>query len=111
MKILSKIPFEKGIDSISLNPEENQAFVSENHADSISLIDLTAKTKSKLIEIERPRDIIFEPISNKIYTVCGNMGFRKSGTGKRLSVIDVNAKQIIKNIGNKEGLRACSSFN
>jgi len=108
MKILSKIPFEKGIDSISLNPEENQAFVSENHADSISQIDFDTKTKSKICKIERPRDFLFEPDSNRIYSIYGKTGFFLRGTGRKIGIIDVDSKKIIKEIGEKEGFAGIS---
>ncbi|MCH7647242.1 MAG: hypothetical protein IIA83_01360 [Thaumarchaeota archaeon] len=109
MEIISKIPFVRSpVDFITLNPEANQAFVSHNQGDSISLIDFTSKTKSKLIEIERPRDIIFEPNLNRVYAIYGKSGFFMPYAGKKLCVIDVKTKQIIKDIGNKEGFGGIS---
>jgi len=108
MKILSKIPFDSRPEFVALNPKANQAFVSENKGNTISLIDFDSKTKSKVIEIERPRDIIYEPISNRLFVIWGSMGILKIRTGKRFAIIDVKSKRLLKDIGNDEGFAGIS---
>jgi hypothetical protein len=108
MKILTKVPFEFIPENIGINPNANQIFTSENYANLISFVDFDSKTKSKILEIEKPREIIFSPEKNRLYSIYGKTGFFMRNTGKKLGVIDLNSNQIIKTIGENEGFGGIS---
>jgi DNA-binding beta-propeller fold protein YncE len=103
MDILSKIELKDVPTNIAINPNANQVFTSDNNKNMISLFDFESETKSKILEIEKPREIYFEPESNRIYSIYGKTGFFTRNTGKKLGVIDLNSNQLIKEIGKNEG--------
>jgi DNA-binding beta-propeller fold protein YncE len=103
MKVISKVPFFGIPEKFCPNPSANQIFTSENLTGLISIVDFDARTKTSIVEIEQPRDIIFSPEENRLYSIFENGGFFIRGTGKKICVIDLDSSQIIKIIGKEEG--------
>jgi len=97
-----KIKIEKGIHFLAVNPETNTVYVSNNKSDSILVIDGSSNKVVNRIEIERPRKLVINSNSKRLYAISGKAGILKGAVGKQISVIDTSSNKIINTIGKNE---------
>lgn len=99
-----KIKLGKGPYFLAEDSCGNRLFISNNRSNEIFEVDpLRAKIVSK-IKIERPRNLVFDHIHNKLFVIYGKSNWiRFYQRGKFLSIIDASSKSIIKTIGNNNG--------
>jgi len=93
---IDKIKIEKGDHFLAVNPETNTVYVSNNKSDSILVIDGSSNKVVNRIEIERPRKLIINSNSKRLYAISGKAGILKGDVGKQISVIDTSSNKIIK---------------
>jgi len=94
-----KIKIEKGEHFLAVNPETNTVYVSNNKSDSILVIDGSSNKVVNRIEIERPRKLIINSNSKRLYAISGKAGILKGDVGKQISAIDISSNKIINTIG------------
>lgn len=103
MKIIDKIPLEKGEHFLVLDEHSNKLYVSNNKSDLIQVIDCSNLKEICRISIERPRQLAVNPSKNSILVICGDAGFWLRDNGAKISFIDEPTLGIMNSIGKKEG--------
>jgi len=83
---------------LAINPETNTVYVSNNKSNSILVIDGSSNKVVDRIEIQRPRKLVINSNSQRLYAISGKAGFLNGGDTKQISVIDISSNKIIKTI-------------
>lgn len=103
MKNIGSIKIETGEHFLALNEKTNTVYVSNNHSNSILVIDGSTKKIVNRIQIERPRELALNPKNNTLYAISGNAGFKLHSNGAKISIINLTTNQVTDSIGKKEG--------
>jgi len=100
---IGTIKLEKGEYFIAINEKTNTVYVSNNHSDSILVVDGSTRNIVNQIEIERPRELVINLDNNTLYVISGNAGWDLRDNGAKISMINLTTNEITGSIGEKEG--------